>query len=357
MRTMYFLAVIACTLAADPSGHIAYVSGESLERAIYVLDVASGESVKVSPGRNDGNPRWSPDGEWLAFESDFDGGRSISLVRPDGSEGQYVTHRNAVNRNPRWASDGKWLAYESGESPNQTISVYGLESGKEVTWGGGRPGLMRPVWFSRGQFLKTILNEDDAAKELPPHIGDEPYLAAVGIVEKSDRRSTDLFVVTRDYTIPFPAWTLDTPNNDYDEWAVEPSPGDRAVVYESNDGGDRELMISIRNDVFDISNHRATDQNPVWSPDGNWIAFESFRGGRMGIYRVHRNTNRVFPIRQAPKADYGSPSWSPGGRWLVLVTNESGEDRLAISDRDGKEYVPLRIEAVNPAEPAWRPAK
>jgi TolB protein len=35
---------------------------------------------------------------------------------------------------------------------------------------------------------------------------------------------------------------------------------------------------------------------PTWSPDGNWIAFASTRGGRLDVYIVDKNGNNVQPL-------------------------------------------------------------
>ena len=114
----------------------------------------------------------------------------------------------------------------------------------------------------------------------------------------------------------------------YAEWHVEPSPDGSGVAFESNDGGDREIFVLTKKGTADVSNHRAADWAPVWSPKGEWLAFESFRDGRRGIYRVFPQTARVLPVAVSNDADNWWPTWSPNGEWLVFVSNRTGDPEL-----------------------------
>jgi imidazolonepropionase-like amidohydrolase/Tol biopolymer transport system component len=53
-------------------------------------------------------PRFSPDGQWVAFISDAGGGTNVWVMRPDGSDARQVTRetQRLVN-NPAWSPDGR----------------------------------------------------------------------------------------------------------------------------------------------------------------------------------------------------------------------------------------------------------
>ena len=54
-------------------------------------------------------PRWSPNGEWIAFQSNAGGAFQIYAIRPDGSELHQITD-TGVNQFPAWSPDGARLA-------------------------------------------------------------------------------------------------------------------------------------------------------------------------------------------------------------------------------------------------------
>lgn len=108
--------------------------------------------------------------------------------------------------------------------------------------------------------------------------------------------------------------------------------------------------------AYDVSNHHSADWNPVWSPDGKWIAFESFRSGRRGIYRVHRDTIRIFPVAVTEHAANWAPTWSPDGKWIAHVSDRDGEAGLFLTDFRGKKSEALTGPATLAYAPAWRPA-
>ena len=65
------------------------------------------------------------------------------------------------------------------------------------------------------------------------------------------------------------------------------------------------------------------------------IVFESFRGGRRGVYAVDPDTRRVFPIAAAHDSDNWAPSWSPDGQWIAFVSNRTGDPEIFITDMHG----------------------
>ena len=89
-------------------------SGNHLE--IFVMD-ANGDHVRkltdTGPAISNTWPRWSPDGEWIAFHSNVTGTFQIFAIRPDGSDLRQLTD-SGVNQFPAWAPDGTRLAVRRG---------------------------------------------------------------------------------------------------------------------------------------------------------------------------------------------------------------------------------------------------
>ncbi len=67
-----------------------------------------------------------------------------------------------------------------------------------------------------------------------------------------------------------------------------------------------------------------------WSPDGNWIAYFSAKGGLVKA----RVGSSEPPTRIAVKACSSPPEWSPDGRWISC----SGKEGVELISPDGKEH-------------------
>jgi Tol biopolymer transport system component len=320
------------TGAGEPSGRIAFVSGSALDdRRVCVVNLPSGAIEPIGPGNSDGAPVWSADGGRLAFESDRPGGRGIYVVRADGVQGRFLNHAGPRNFRPRWSLDGRKLAYDTGEGPDSAVMVYDLAVDQEKAWGGERKGLMRPIWMRDGSLL------------------------AVGWVGEPGRYSTDMFVVGEGAAEPLPAQALPSKGR-YVEWAAESHPRGHILAFESNDGGDREIfVVTLKRGAFDVTNHRDADWNPVWSPDGKWLAFESFRDGLRSIYRVFPDTLRVFPVAVTRDGDSWCPTWSPDGQWIAFVSDRTGNPEIFVAHVTGRSVRQLTQEPREDYAPAWQP--
>src|SRR5262249_35667093 len=79
-------------------------------------------------GLDDG-PEYSPDGQFIYFNSERSGSMQIWRMRPDGSGQQRVTHDDSNDWFPHLSPDGKWmvfLAYDQevkGHPENKNVSI------------------------------------------------------------------------------------------------------------------------------------------------------------------------------------------------------------------------------------------
>jgi len=79
---------------------------------IYLLPIAGGEARSFTSGLAwDMQPRFSPDGTWLAFTSDRGGGDNIWIARTDGTgEPRAITQESfRLLNSPSWSPDGQYI--------------------------------------------------------------------------------------------------------------------------------------------------------------------------------------------------------------------------------------------------------
>ncbi len=98
----------------------------------------SPEPFLVTPAHEDG-PDFSPDGRWIAYQSD-DTGRFEIYVRPYPGPGPPIRISEAGGLWPRWATDGRTLYYRSAES----LMAMPVEPGPKLRTGKARAVLTVP---------------------------------------------------------------------------------------------------------------------------------------------------------------------------------------------------------------------
>jgi Tol biopolymer transport system component len=119
-----------CCPAWSPDGsRIAFVSWRDGNAEIYVMNSDGSEPARLTDNPAlDEKPAWSPDGTRIAFESNRDGNREIyvmnvapsvssgageALQSADDSSQTRLTYNPLFDGNPSWSPDGQWIAFAS----------------------------------------------------------------------------------------------------------------------------------------------------------------------------------------------------------------------------------------------------
>jgi Tol biopolymer transport system component len=101
------------SLAPDEQSFVYLARGEP-QQDLFTADRTGAPLHRLTDDvAQDTVPRWSPDGQWIAFLSDRSGKYDIWKVRPDGSGLAQMTHepgREVIA--PVWSPDGRKLLYQ-----------------------------------------------------------------------------------------------------------------------------------------------------------------------------------------------------------------------------------------------------
>src|SRR5215470_1039728 len=103
---------------------------------IYTLPIEGGEAKLIDGGMAfDSQPKFSPDGKWIAFLSDREGSENVWIMHPDGTEPKQISKdEKAEFASPNWTPDGQYiLASKAGFGINTfEIWMYHVQGGSGV---------------------------------------------------------------------------------------------------------------------------------------------------------------------------------------------------------------------------------
>ena len=103
---------------------------------IFIIDATTGailSQITANPyGWFDGEPRWSPDGQWIAFDRLKKGVRRTDLVaafivRSDGTGLRQLTSWGRQGQYPDWSPDGSKIVITSRSEPSAPASIYTID--------------------------------------------------------------------------------------------------------------------------------------------------------------------------------------------------------------------------------------
>jgi len=88
-----------------------------------------------------GSPRWSPDSQWIAFDSRAEGRSQIYVMQADGGGQRRMTNDPADDAVPSWSHDGSWIYFASDRSGRWETWKMPAAGGTavQVTRAGGGP--------------------------------------------------------------------------------------------------------------------------------------------------------------------------------------------------------------------------
>jgi eukaryotic-like serine/threonine-protein kinase len=118
----------------SPDGNwLAFDSNQNGTSDIYRMPLPVGEVERLTDDpADDFAPAWSPDGREIAFHSFRNGTRDLFVMPAAGGPAQPITFGSGHDRFPHWSPDGHRIAFFRDSIPN---GMYLVERGESGRWG------------------------------------------------------------------------------------------------------------------------------------------------------------------------------------------------------------------------------
>ena len=278
---------------------------------IWTVNLGNRELRQVS--RRDGTmPSWAPNDQEITFASRDEGQppRSATpglwMVDASGRERLLVSTKDShgMPAGAGWSPDGTGLAFTTVDG-NLSASGNGATAGR-IVWlaQSGDVFPFRPQWISGTEFIFTANGHIVRASSLGHQQQTIPFSASVSLQRRT-------------YSIAHRA--LEPADPQRVAGIVNPvvSPDGKAVAFTAL--GDLWLM-PIGDAPIQLTNDRAVDIDPAWSPNGRQLAFISDRGGHMDLWVRDIATGADSQITHE-KGALSGPAWSPDGSHIAVLVD------------------------------------
>ncbi len=311
------------------------------------------QSVEFEVGTVAFAPKWSPDGQWIAFSMPKANG--IGLVRPDGSGLRTLTTEPGSGYKFAWSPDATRIAFrrevrEQG-ARHYRIDTATVADGKVEGSSGVIKEAQPPVWQSGANGMRWITHAPAGVAESAWSAPAESF-SKQKTTNKStvpgppliEQRGMELWLYHAD---PARRWKLSGDFGLNPVWSADGS----KFVYDACD-----KFAVVTPDAAAPPLPPVMGLNPAWSPDGAWLVYQITRDHSHAAedQRQHmpdtaphahndKTNHRIVDselwiigadgrgrrqITNTPDILESDPDWSPDGSAIVCRTEETGKIRV-----------------------------
>lgn len=302
---------------------------------IWMVPVSGGTLLQLTQGGHDSSPVWSPDSKIIAFLSSRDGNSQVYLLSMDGGEANKLTQLSTGADLVKWSPDGKTIAF--------TSSVYPDCKDDECN------------------------SKRDAEKEknkVKAHVAE--HLLYRHWTHWNEGKRSHLFVVPADSSAPPRDLTAganyDVPPDERGGPAdINFSPDGKEICFTAVT--DKVEAISTNGDLFTvpiaggepkrITTQQGFDGNPVYSPDGKYIAYHAqltpeYESDRWRVMLYDRGDGKIQNLSEGFDRSANELAWSADSKTIYFTAeNETLLPIYAMAARASAEPKKIVADSYN----------
>ena len=296
----------------------------------------------------------SPDGQHVAFmvrEPIMEGEKSeylshIWIADADGSGARQFTRGDKSVGSPSFSPDGNHLAFTSGRSGENQIWVMPIEGGEAWQVTDADPGVSAFSWSPDGRSFAFTQRDPDTEEEKTAK-EELSYIIRVDqnfkfnhlyVVEVGDGTGEPAEVERRTEG-PFPVSGFDwAPDGSSIAFGHQADPRINTGMI----AGDIARVSVPQGAVTQLVTGQGSEGQPLWSPDGAWIAYVSSGDqaepiGLGDVFLVSPDGMKQKALAHTHDRSAGLVQWTPDSRALLVSETVGTEQHLQRLPADGSE--------------------
>lgn len=358
---------------------------------LWTVPIRGGTARKISSAKGQELfPKFSPDGEMIAFSGNYDGNIDAYAIPAKGGIPKRLTHHPEDDVVVDWYPDGKDILVRSkmisplsrfnrffrvsieGGLPEPLPLAYGelasfsadgnriafqFISGDAQTWKRYRGGMASDIWlYDFRNDTSEKITDFQGTDGVPMWHDDTIYFLS----DRGPRKKLNIWaynVETRDVkqVTNFAEYDVKWPSLGPDSIVFEN--GGKLYILNLQDETTERVMVEIPSDLPDIRPKLKDLAKSVAgfdiSPGGKRAVFES----RGEIITVPASKGATINLTNSSGVAERYPAWSPDGKSVAYFSDRSGEYELYIRPSNGSEQEKRvgNLGAGFPKSPVWSP--
>ena len=339
---------------------------------LYTLPIEGGEARAVLTGPPfESQPRFSPDGTWVAFLSDRNGAENVWIAKPDGSGARKLSDdKDAEFASPAWSADGRYVIASRTNWGQATYELwmYHVDGGAGVQLTKAKPDPKTPR-SQRSNALGAVASRDGRYLYYSRKNGGFQYNATFPLwqIARMDLRSGDEDILTQEQGSAIRP--LLSPDGSKLVYGTRFDAETGLRIRDLSTGADRWLRYPVQRDDQESAFTRDLLPGYAFTPDGRHVV--TTEAGK--IVKVDVATGQATPIAFTAKVaqDLGpslrfprrvengpvrarliqDPTVSPDGRRLAF----SSLTRLYVMELPSGTPAAVLPEGTRAFQPSWSP--